>query len=385
MNSKQLNAIANNYNWSEVYNLADAYRQQQQWQPAAIAFQRAIILKPDFFWSYHHFGDVLTQLKQWQQAAFAYRRAVEIDPSFFWSWHNLGDVFLKLQQWDKAIAIYLQAIQLRRDHQLVYQKLGIAFKQRGSLEESIIHYRQSIHSSQSQIFNNLKAEPEIVLDIADVLVAQHQATAGIVLYYMALEIVPNQTQILLKVAELLQQQNQLQQSITSHQQTLHSDLVTRQNTKIVARPKPNNIPGQIIIKADRLVSPAQLENLCSQVGWSPRPLDKVESSLENSFCYITAWHLHNENQQLVSFARAVSDGVFHAVLLDILVHPDFQNQGLGKEVVKALIKRLQQSEIKDITLFASPHIVDFYHKLGFVSQPSNLQWMLWSEDKARNS
>jgi len=49
--------------WSEVYELGDTYRQQQQWSEAAIAFQRAIELRPDFG-SYHHLGDVYTKLRQ---------------------------------------------------------------------------------------------------------------------------------------------------------------------------------------------------------------------------------------------------------------------------------------------------------------------------------
>ena len=130
-----------------------------------------------------------------------------------------------------------------------------------------------------------------------------------------------------------------------------------------------------------MISPTQLEDLCSTVGWSRRPLQKVQQALENSFTYITAWHLHNQQKQLIGFARAVSDAAFHAVLLDIVVHPQFQNQGLGKKMVRVLIKELQQSEIQDITLFASPHASDFYHKLGFVTQPNNLQWMLWCPDK----
>jgi ribosomal protein S18 acetylase RimI-like enzyme len=109
-------------------------------------------------------------------------------------------------------------------------------------------------------------------------------------------------------------------------------------------------------------------------------LDKVKQALENSLCYISVWHVHEQKQQLIGFARAIGDGVFQAVLLDILVHPDFQNQGLGKRIVRALTERLQQLEIKEITLFASPHIVDFYHKLGFVCSPNNLQWMIWCGD-----
>jgi tetratricopeptide (TPR) repeat protein len=282
----ELNQIAKQYNWSEVYNLADTYRQQQQWEKAAIAFQQAIELQPNFFWSHHHLGDALSQLKQWDQASLsygraveidssffwswhnlgdalnklqqwdrassAYSRAVEIDPSFFWSWHNLGDALSKLQQWDQAIAIYLQAVQLKLDHQLSYQKLGKAFKQRGDLAVSIKYYRQLIHSPQNHLFKHFKTNPQSLLNIADALVVQHQTTAAIVLYYMSLEILPNQTLTLSKLAELLQEQNQLQQNIISRQQTLPSELLIKHTTNLAIKPKLNNIPGQIIIKRDNL-------------------------------------------------------------------------------------------------------------------------------------
>ena len=406
----ELNAIANRHDWSEVYNLAETYQQQQQWQPAALAFKRAIELNPDFFWAYHHLGDVLTQLQQWrqasiaysravkinpnffwswhnlgdalrqqqqwQQASMAYSRAVEIDPNFFWSWHNLGDALARLQQWDKAIAIYLQAVRLQPKQKVVYQKIGTAFKQRGSLEASIQYYRQLIHSQQN-FYRNLRSKPGILVDFANNLVKEHQIDAAIVLYYMVLELQPNKTEVLVRLAELLQQQDRLQQDIASRQKSLQSELLNRQKAKIEIESDPIYIPGEIVIKADVLVSPKMLEELCSAVGWSRRPLDKVEQSLASSFCYVTAWHFHNQQHQLIGFARAISDGVFHAVLLDIVVHPHFQNRGIGKKIVRASLERLQQAGIKDITLFASPHLTDFYHKLGFVAQPDNLQMMLW--------
>ena len=423
-----IKAIASNSNWSEVYDLADTYKNQQQWQNAAIAFQRAIELRPDFFWSYHHLGDVFTQLRQWKQAAIAYRRAVQLDPNFFWSchnlgdaltklkqwekaaiayrsavqldpiffwsWHNLADALIKLQQWDQAIASYLQAIHLQPSNQLVYQKLGIAFKQRGNLEESIQYYRQLIQSPEpNSIFSILKTQPQLLLDLADTLTKEHQAIGAIVLYYLLIELQPYQDRVLQQLAQLVQQQNQLEKKLVSRRQRLesepNSELMSRLEPSPIKKPKISNIPGRIIVnsdcaartgKANRPVQPNQLEDLCSAVGWSRRPLDRVQQSLDNSFSYVAAWHIHNQEQQLIGFARAVSDGAFHATLLDIVVHPDFQNRGLGKTIVTNLIKQLRQSGVKDITLFASPHIVDFYHKLGFISQPNNLQWMLWSFD-----
>ncbi len=414
----EFKAIASMQNWSEVYDLADTYRKQEQWQSATVAFRRAIELKADFFWSYHHLGDTLSKLEQWQEAVLAYNCAVELDSSFFWSWHNLGtalgkleqwqeavlayscaveldsnffwswynlaDVLSKLGQWDKAIANYLQAIQLDPQHQLVYQKLGTAFKQRDSLERSIHYYRQRILSCEhSSIFHAFKTKPQELVDLANILATKHQTVGAIIVYYMILEVKPNQTGVLQQLAQLLPRQNQLEQKIASNQSNLESELVTRYTT-VTHKPENNSIAGKVIFQANCLILPNQLEDLGVAVGWSRRPLDKVEQAIANSFCYVCAWHLVDDRRQLIGFARAVSDGVFQATLLDIVTHPNFQGQGIGKKTVKSLIKLLHQRKIKDLTLFASPHIIDFYHQLGFVAQPGNLQWMLWSADLAKD-
>jgi tetratricopeptide (TPR) repeat protein len=423
----ELKAIARQDNWSEVYNLADTYRQQQQWQLAVIAFERTIELKPDFFWSWHHLADVFTKLQQWQPAVKAYNRAVEIDPQFFWSWHNLADAsmklknweqavkaynravkldpqffwswhnladaLMKLKDWDRAIASYFQAIQLKPDHRLVYQKLGLALKQRDNLAASIQDYRRLIQSPPpNSIFKIFQTTPELLLKIADTLAQEHQPVGAIILYYLVLEIEPNRTDVLLQLTPLLQQHNQLEKNISSRRQILEN----RQSSDFLNRLTINNDYAQSNYQDDRHtlnhqieikdnsncpVLPNQLEDLCNAVGWTRRPLHQVQQALVNSFAYVSAWQIEQDEKQLIGFARAMSDGVFHATLLDIVVHPDFQGRGLGKTIVTRLLQQLQQAAIKDITLFASPHLVDFYHQLGFISQPHNLQWMLWCPDK----
>ncbi|MGL5939931.1 MAG: GNAT family N-acetyltransferase [Waterburya sp.] len=423
----ELNAIARQDNWFEVYHLAETYRKQQQWQSALIAFERAIELKPDFFWSWHHLADVLTKLQQWQpavkaynraleidpqffwswhnladaltklqnweQAVEAYKRALEIDPQFFWSWHNLADALMKLEYWDRAIASYLQAIKLKPDHQLIYQKLGLAFKQRGNLAVSIQDYRQIIQSPPTDsIFSILQTTPDLLLQIAETLAKEHQTVGAIILYYLVLEIEPNRTDILLQLTPLLQQHNQLQEKINSRRQILQngqsSELLSRITSdrnylKSTNKVDRHTLSHQIEIKdkSNCTVLPNQLEDLCSTVGWTPRPLHQVQQALVNSFAYVTAWQIEQNEKQLIGFARAMSDGVFHATMLDIVVHPDFQGRGLGKAIATRLLQQLQQAAIKDITLFASPHLVDFYQQLGFVAQPHNLQWMLWCPDE----
>ena len=409
--TSELEAIATIEDWSEVYELAESYRQQQQWQAVAIALQRSLELKPDFFWSYHHLGDALCQLKQWQNAAKAYTQAIKLDPQFFWSWHNLGDVFSKLQQWqnaakaytqavkldpqffwswhnlgdvfsklqrwEQAVACYLQGICLSPEHQS-YRKLGTALKQRG-LEETIEHYRRVMQTPpQNSVFEQLQTEPERLIALADSLTQHHQNYGAIVVCYMMLEIQPTNTDILLHLSRLLQAQNKLETTIAVNQQQLkfsHSSLLNQ----TVKTPANKTLPksGRIAIENRGIVSACQINNLCISVGWASRPLNKLEQALNTSFEYVTAWHIDGTQKELIGFARAVSDGVYQATLLDITVHPDFQGRGIGKAIVKTIIKQLHAAQIAEIALFASPHVTDFYHLLGFVSQPHDLEWMLW--------
>ena len=408
-------------NWFEVYDLADNYKNQEQWQQAAQAFKRATELNPDSFWSYHHLGDVLGKLQRWQQAKTAYSRAVQLDADFFWSWHNLGsacghlqlwqqaeaaysravqldadffwswhnlgNALAEQQEWDRAISCYFQAILLKPEHQLVYQKLAIAFRQRASLLASIQYYRQLISSPQADsIFSTLKEQPQKLLEIANILEEKHQTVAAIVIFYIILEIQPQQSNVLQRLTLSIKEHDKLEQNLTSTQQHLEnvanvpsSQLLSRINAKPISQTKTKYPTGKIILDTNCLVLPNQIENLCLAVGWQPRPKERVELALKQSFTYVCAWYIYDngDKQMLIGFARAVSDGAFNAMLLDIVVHPDFQGQGIGKRVVENLLAQLHRQKIQDITLIASPHMIDFYHKLGFVSQPHNLQWMLF--------
>ncbi len=69
--------------------------------------------------------------------------------------------------------------------------------------------------------------------------------------------------------------------------------------------------------------------------------------------------------QLVGTARATSDGVYYATVLDVCVHPDFQGRGIGRLVVKCLLGRLPSYKV---FLTSVPGKEGFYKKLGFLRQ-----------------
>ncbi len=135
--------------------------------------------------------------------------------------------------------------------------------------------------------------------------------------------------------------------------------------------------SKILFSKERELDLYELEELCDAVGWSRRPLRKVKKALQHSFMVVSMWEQRGNYQRLIGFSRATSDHAFNATIWDVVVHPDFQGKGLGKALMKQIIKELRTEDISNITLFADPHVVDFYRDLGFMSDPEGIKGMFW--------
>ncbi|MBW4562980.1 MAG: GNAT family N-acetyltransferase [Mojavia pulchra JT2-VF2] len=134
---------------------------------------------------------------------------------------------------------------------------------------------------------------------------------------------------------------------------------------------------RIVFSTERDIDLYELEELCDAVGWSRRPLRKVKKAIEHSFLVATMWQVRGNQRRLIGFARATSDHAFNATIWDVVVHPDFQSKGLGKALMKYVLKKLRSEEISNVTLFADPHVVDFYRTMGFVADPEGIKGMFW--------
>ena len=92
------------------------------------------------------------------------------------------------------------------------------------------------------------------------------------------------------------------------------------------------------------------------------------------------WEQRGSHRRLIGFSRATSDHAFNATIWDVAIHPDFQRKGLGKKLMRYNIKRLRNDDISNITLFADPHVVDFYRSIGFMPDPEGIKGMFWYPD-----
>ena len=76
-------------------------------------------------------------------------------------------------------------------------------------------------------------------------------------------------------------------------------------------------------------------------------------------------------ERLVGFGRVVSDGVFHAMIYDMIIAPDAQGRGIGSAILQRLAGRCREAGIRDVQLFCARGKRGFYEKNGFVARPED--------------
>lgn len=168
------------------------------------------------------------------------------------------------------------------------------------------------------------------------------------------------------------------QKLFTKTETNNNNSATQTYQKDWVRLDTNKIGGEkVFFSTNQPIDLYELEELCDAVGWARRPLRKVKKALEHSYLIVSAWQVKGSKSYLIGFARATSDHSFNATIWDVVIHPHFQNKGLGKALMKYMINKLRRSDISNVTLFADPGVVEFYRRLGFVSDPEGIKGMFW--------
>ncbi|MGL4882107.1 MAG: tetratricopeptide repeat protein, partial [Waterburya sp.] len=195
------------------HQLGEALSHQEYWSDAILAYRQAIKFRSDFSWSYNNLGYALIQLGQWSEAILVYHQAIKLKPDFPWSYYNLAEAHSKLDQWSEAIAFYQQAAEIQVDLPKIHQKLGDAYyhQSQQDREQALKHFQLAIeqdpndpqpyHQALAIDKNNL----DLYLKLGEILVQQGQLDEGIVIYQMALQIQPKNSEALERLQTLLKQ------------------------------------------------------------------------------------------------------------------------------------------------------------------------------------
>jgi ribosomal protein S18 acetylase RimI-like enzyme len=115
----------------------------------------------------------------------------------------------------------------------------------------------------------------------------------------------------------------------------------------------------------------ELNDLFRTNNWQIEPIDKLEKSLQTTWGWITA---RDPENKMIGFVQVISDGIRHAYILKMIVHPDYRKRGVGSLIMTELMEMLKENHLSP-TLVATPGNDRFYAKFGFEAESNGFKAM----------
>ncbi|MBR6801317.1 MAG: GNAT family N-acetyltransferase [Eubacteriaceae bacterium] len=117
-----------------------------------------------------------------------------------------------------------------------------------------------------------------------------------------------------------------------------------------------------ISKDKSKIDPKAVERLLKQTYWADkRPSEQIEKSIENSVCYGV---FHKETDELIGFARTVTDFATTYYLADVIVDENYRGNGIGKAIVNTVTTDEEMKDLFGILVTRDAH--GLYQQYGFV-------------------
>jgi len=130
------------------------------------------------------------------------------------------------------------------------------------------------------------------------------------------------------------------------------------------------------------ISVSDYLNLRKTVDFKPLSSRQVEAALKNYAFLIVA----KRNDETIAMTRLIFDSAYIAVLVDVIVLPEYQGYGIGKTMIEKTLEyiktKLANGEQVLVMLMAAKNKEGFYEKLGFIKCPDEIygagmsQWLL---------
>ncbi|NEP45132.1 MAG: GNAT family N-acetyltransferase [Okeania sp. SIO2H7] len=107
-----------------------------------------------------------------------------------------------------------------------------------------------------------------------------------------------------------------------------------------------------------------LQQLYQTTWWArDRTIPGIRKMLQNTDLIVGLCEV--ESQKLIAFSRILTDYVYRALILDVVVAESLRGQGLGRVLMEAIANHSSLQEVELILLTCLPEMVSFYEKLGF--------------------
>lgn len=94
-----------------------------------------------------------------------------------------------------------------------------------------------------------------------------------------------------------------------------------------------------------------------------RTNDDIQKMLDLS--HVAIGLVDSETDELVGFARAITDGMYRAFIFDVIVKGSDRNRGLGFTLMNSLLENSLIQRVERIELYCPERLVSYYEQFGF--------------------
>jgi GNAT superfamily N-acetyltransferase len=98
-----------------------------------------------------------------------------------------------------------------------------------------------------------------------------------------------------------------------------------------------------------------------RTAWPAFEVSHFDRMLASCAAYVCA----RSDGDLIGFAKLISDGHQHGFVLDPVVAPIYQGNGVGSRLVKMLVEFARTAELTYLHVDFEPSLAPFYKSLGF--------------------
>jgi len=109
------------------------------------------------------------------------------------------------------------------------------------------------------------------------------------------------------------------------------------------------------------------------VGWWETDENITDIALKNSLFSVVAI----KHEAVIGYGRIIGDGGLYFYIQDLIVHPEFQNKGLGKSLMKELMDYIKANAKSGafVGLMAAKGLEKYYEPFGFKARDEDAPGM----------
>ena len=117
----------------------------------------------------------------------------------------------------------------------------------------------------------------------------------------------------------------------------------------------------------------ELHRLFQQEWWTKkRTYGETLECISNSQICIG---IVNDEENLIGFARGLTDYVIKAIIFDVIISSKYRNMGLGDKLIRQIKEHSDLLRVKHFELYCLPEMFAFYNRYGFTEDVGRIKLM----------